>query len=192
MSLLKTRGCQNHSVKINMKTTCINSSPPSAAYVSLYWVSTGSGNNGLPPARHQAITWTSAGLLSIWLLGANLSEIQIRILSFSFTKMHLKLSSAKVAAILARGRWVNLWVMALAVSGYQQPYSWILSIITHTWPNPKPWLDISFFLLAWLPVLCFFCLLIQNIKEENIANTCLLVLLAIGHLAMGYVELYKQ
>ena len=33
MSLLKTRGCQNHSVKINMITTCVNSSPPSAAYM---------------------------------------------------------------------------------------------------------------------------------------------------------------
>ena len=41
------------------------------------------------------------------LLGSNFSENRIGILSFSFKKMHLKLSSAKVAAILSRGRWVN-------------------------------------------------------------------------------------
>ena len=38
------------------------------------WVNIGSGN-GLLPVRHQAITWTNAGLLSIVPLGTNLSEI---------------------------------------------------------------------------------------------------------------------
>ena len=80
----------------------LNSSLPSAA-----WVSIGSGN-GLSPVRRRAITWNNAGLLSIELLGTNFSEFRIRILSFSFKKMHLKLSSAKVAAILIRGRWVNI------------------------------------------------------------------------------------
>ena len=80
----------------------LNSSLPSAA-----WVSIGSGN-GLSLVRRQAITWNNAGLLSIELLGTNFSEFRIRILSFSFKKMHLKLSSAKVAAILIRGRWVNI------------------------------------------------------------------------------------
>ena len=51
-----------------------------------------------------------AGLLSSGLLGTNFNEIRIGILSFSFKKMHSKLSSDKVAAILFRGRWVNsLW-----------------------------------------------------------------------------------
>ena len=68
-----------------------NSSPPSAAYnTSVNWVSIDSGN-GLSPLRCQAITWTNAGLLSIGLLGTNFSEIRIRILSFSYKKMHLKL-----------------------------------------------------------------------------------------------------
>ena len=54
-------------------------------------------------AWRRAIAWNNAALLSVWLLGTNFSEIRIGILSFSFTKMHLKLSSAKMAAILFRG-----------------------------------------------------------------------------------------
>ena len=67
--------------------------------------------NGLSPVRRQAINWTSAGLLSIALLGTNFSEIRVRILSFSFKNVHLKLSSVKMAAVLSRGRWVNLVVL---------------------------------------------------------------------------------
>ena len=73
---------------------------------SMNWVRIGSGN-GLSPVRRQAITWTNAGLLPIGLMGTNFSEIQIRIPSFSFKKMHLKLSSAKVASILSRGDELN-------------------------------------------------------------------------------------
>ena len=58
------------------------------------WVSIGS-DNGLLPVRHQAIIQTSAGLFSIGPLGANFSEILIKIQNFSFTKMHMKISSAK-------------------------------------------------------------------------------------------------
>ena len=57
-------------------------------------VSIGSGN-GLVPVRHQAITGTNAGLLSIGPVGTNFSEILIKIENFSFMKMHLKMSSAK-------------------------------------------------------------------------------------------------
>ena len=51
--------------------------------------------NGLSPIRRQAIIWTNAGLLWIGPLGTNFSEILIKIQTFSFTKMHLKSSSAK-------------------------------------------------------------------------------------------------
>ena len=44
---------------------------------------------------HQAIIWTSAGILSIWPIGTNFSEISIDIDIFSFKKIHLKMSSAK-------------------------------------------------------------------------------------------------
>ena len=52
-------------------------------------------DNGLSPGRRQAIIWTNAGTLLIGLLGINFSENLIRIQTFSFTKMHLKMSSAK-------------------------------------------------------------------------------------------------
>ena len=51
--------------------------------------------NGLSPGRHQAITWTNAGILLIGPLGTNFSEILIRIPTFSFKKMRLKISSAR-------------------------------------------------------------------------------------------------
>ena len=52
-------------------------------------------DNGLSPGRRQAIIWTSAGILLIGPLGTNFSEILIEIITFSFKKMRLKVSSAK-------------------------------------------------------------------------------------------------
>ena len=52
-------------------------------------------DNGLSPDWRQAIIWTNAGLLLIGPLGANFSEILIEILTLSFKKMRLKVSSAK-------------------------------------------------------------------------------------------------
>ena len=52
-------------------------------------------DNGLSPYRRQTIIWTNAGLLLIGPLGTNFSEILIEILTFSFKKMHLKMSSGK-------------------------------------------------------------------------------------------------
>ena len=52
-------------------------------------------DNGLSPWRHQALIWINAGLLLIGPLGTNFSEILIEIVTFSFKKMHLKVSSAK-------------------------------------------------------------------------------------------------
>ena len=52
-------------------------------------------DNGLSPGRRQAIIWTNAGSLLIGSLGTNFNEILIEILTFSFKKMRLKVSSAK-------------------------------------------------------------------------------------------------
>ena len=52
-------------------------------------------DNGLSPGRRQAIIWTSAGILLIGPLGTNFSEILVAIITFSFMKMRLKVSSAK-------------------------------------------------------------------------------------------------
>ena len=50
-------------------------------------------DNGLSPVRPQAIIWTSAGILLVGPLGTNFSEILIGVQIFSFTKMHLRMSS---------------------------------------------------------------------------------------------------
>ena len=52
-------------------------------------------DNGLSPGRRQAIIWTNVGILLIGPMGINFSEILIEINTFSFKKMHLKMSSAK-------------------------------------------------------------------------------------------------
>ena len=57
-------------------------------------VNIGSGN-GLSPGQRQAINWTKARILLIGPLGTNFSEILIAIETFSFTKMHLEMSSGK-------------------------------------------------------------------------------------------------
>ena len=51
--------------------------------------------NGLSPGRHQAIIWTKAGILLIGPLGTNFNEISINIHTFSFNKVHFKMSSGK-------------------------------------------------------------------------------------------------
>ena len=52
-------------------------------------------DNGLSSGRHQAIIWTSAGILLIRPLGTNFSEILIGVQTFSFKKMELNMSSPK-------------------------------------------------------------------------------------------------
>ena len=54
-----------------------------------------SSDNGLSPGRRQAIIWINTGILLIGRLGANFSEIYIEILTFSFKKVRLKMSSTK-------------------------------------------------------------------------------------------------
>ena len=62
-------------------------------------------DNGLSPRRRQAIIWTNAGILLIRPLGTNFSEILFRNQTFSFKKMHVKMSSAKWRPL---SQWVKL------------------------------------------------------------------------------------
>ena len=59
-------------------------------------------DKGLSSGWRQAINWTNAGILLIWPFGTNFSEILIEIYTFSFKKMHLNMSSGKMAAILSQ------------------------------------------------------------------------------------------
>ena len=71
-------------------------------------------DNGLSPGRRQAIIWTNAGILLIGPLGIKFSEIFIKILSFSFKKIRLKMSSAKrrpfcLGLNVLSKLWYNSW-----------------------------------------------------------------------------------
>ena len=52
-------------------------------------------DNGLSPCRCQAIIWKNVGILLIGPLGTNFSEMLFEIHTFSFKKIHLKMSSGK-------------------------------------------------------------------------------------------------
>ena len=73
-------------------------------------------DNGLSSGRRQAIIWTNTGILLIGPLGTNFSEILIEIYTFSFNKMHLKMSSGKwrpfclgLNVSTATCSWVTKW-----------------------------------------------------------------------------------
>ena len=74
-------------------------------------------DNGLLPGRHQAIIWSNAGILLIKPLGTNFNEMRIEILTFSFKKLHLKMS----------GKWrpfcLGLNVLTLV--------DWVPSVLSH-------------------------------------------------------------
>ena len=65
------------------------------AHVCVNRLATIGPDNSLLPGRRQAIIWTNVKMLLIRTLGKNFSEILCEIHSFSFKKMHLKMSSAK-------------------------------------------------------------------------------------------------
>ena len=86
----------------------LNSSPPSVPYMCQWTGSTlvqvmACRRTRLSPVWRQAINRTNAGLLSIGPWGTNFNEILIEIHTFSFKKMRLKMSSAKLVAILSWG-----------------------------------------------------------------------------------------
>ena len=106
-------------------------------------------DNSLSPGRRQAIIWTNAGLLLIGPLGTNFSEILIEILTFSFNKMRLKVSSAKrwpfcLGLNVLMRRHDNNVVIACVVSPYElvaqiyiinYRYLWHLTLGCHNLPR---------------------------------------------------------
>ena len=63
--------------------------------------------------------------LSAPLLGTNFSEILIKIQNFSFTKMHLKISSVKWRPFCPGGIWVNAWWVTRCCV-----YHWVVPLVT--------------------------------------------------------------
>ena len=66
-------------------------------------------DNGLAPGRRQTIIWTNDGILLIGPSGTNFSEILIGIQTFSFKKMHLKMSSAKWRPFCLGSKCCDIW-----------------------------------------------------------------------------------
>ena len=72
-------------------------------------------DNGLSLGRHQTTIWTNVGILLIRTLGTNFSEILSEIHTFSFKKMHLKMSSAKWRPFCLDLNVLNRWCQALTI-----------------------------------------------------------------------------
>ena len=60
----------------------------------------GSGN-GLSPGRRQTIIWSNVGIILTGPLGTNVIEIVIKIHTFSFKKMRVKMSSENVGHLVS-------------------------------------------------------------------------------------------
>ena len=78
-------------------------------------------DNGLTPVRRQAITWTNVGILLIGPLGTNFSEMLIEIHTFSFKKMHLKMSSAKWRSFCLGLKVLNKQWCFFVIAGFTFP-----------------------------------------------------------------------
>ena len=110
-------------------------------------------DNGLSPGRRQVIIWTNAGILSIGPPGTNFSEMLIEIHTFSFKKIHLKMSSGKWRPFCLglnvlkwyEGTYCPQWLIAcqptlvfgwLIDSGQHQSLFSLLTLLTH-WGRDK-------------------------------------------------------
>ena len=111
-------------------------------------------DNGLSPGRRQVIIWNNVGILSIGLLGTNFSEFLIEILTFSFKKMRLKVSSGKwrpfclglneLKKALNFDRWLSDWHNFICITtklfAPHQNRMWLCTVLSkncwrllHTW-----------------------------------------------------------
>ena len=85
-------------------------------------------DNGLSPGRRQVIIWTNVGILLIGPCGTNFHEILIESQTFSFKKMHFKMSS---------GKW-RPFCLGLNVLNFKFTKYPSLLYGTKTWPSLCP------------------------------------------------------
>ena len=119
-------------------------------------------DSGLSPGRRQAIIWTNTGILSTGPLGTNFIEILIGIQTFSFKKMHLKMSSAKCCQFLLG---LNVLIHVCKNSGCW--YQWGLNIMSAI-------LQTEMSIFPWNPAYNFIemCLYGSNWRWANNIGTC--------------------
>ena len=94
-------------------------------------------DNGLSPGRRQAIIWTNAGILLIGPLGTNFNEILIGIQTFSFKKMHLKMSSAKWRLFCLGLNVLTLLPQHKMATDIFKSFSWMKSFLISIPISPK-------------------------------------------------------
>ena len=132
-------------------------------------------DKGLSPGRCQAIIWNNAGILSIGLLGTKFSEILIEILTFSFKKMRLKVSSAKwrpfCLGLNVLRQKSSLYI--LTHCGPVMPYT----VLPQGWQKKIPWLfpdcQHNVESLSWYIPCGYFLQYIQNHTEiTSFINRC--------------------
>ena len=82
---------------------------PSDAYICVSCLTIIGSDNGLSPGRPQGIIGTNAGIM-LRPIGTNFNEILIDIRTFSFKKLHFKMSSGKWGSILSRPQCIkSMW-----------------------------------------------------------------------------------
>ena len=82
-------------------------------------------DNGLSPGRRQAITWNNVEIL----LGTNLSEMLIEIHTFSFKKIHLKMSSGKWRPFCLG---FNVLTICITILIWHYRVAWVIPVLIST------------------------------------------------------------
>ena len=77
-------------------------------------------DNDLSPSRCQAIIWTNGGILLIRNLETNFSEILSEIYTFSFKKIHLKMSSRKWRPFCLGHNVLNTWYAVIFATDHSK------------------------------------------------------------------------
>ena len=124
----------------------------------LNWDIIGSGN-GLSPVRRQANTSTNDDLLSIGPSGTMFSEIFIKIKTFSLTKLHWKMSSAKVAAILSQPQCVKVGLWGPDIDGILPKGPYLPCLAWQIGPFWQDTLDMGCCVVNSVSDVCFVCIL---------------------------------
>ena len=83
-------------------------------------------DNGLSPGQHQAIIWTNAGILLIWTLGTNFSEILSNFMHFHTKKC--------------------IWLCRLRNVGHFVSTSMCYPTLTYCWLDRKEHISMKFYL----------------------------------------------
>ena len=104
-------------------------------------------DDGLSSGGRQAIIWTNAGILLIGPWGTNFSEISIGIQTFSFKKMHFKMSSVKWRPFCLS---LNVLTRVVISSGngslftHHQAKTWVFHMLLSNEPLQMIWNWYSF------------------------------------------------